>query len=61
MESTDNEKNESKGVEPSVSKLKATPEEQFEYFTEERRQAAMPREIELPDPHLPDDEDESHS
>ena len=61
MESSDNAKNEAKGVEPSIFKPNATPEEQCEYFTEERRKAAIPREIELPDPHMPDDEDESDS
>ncbi|MBV1777788.1 hypothetical protein KRR55_01530 [Paeniglutamicibacter sp. ABSL32-1] len=57
MESSDNTKNESQGIEPSVSKLNATPEEQLAYFTEERRKTAVPREIELPDPEKLNDED----
>ncbi|WP_411731154.1 hypothetical protein [Paeniglutamicibacter sp.] len=57
MESGDNTNNESKGIEASVFKLNATPEEQLEYFTEERRKAAVPREIELPDPEILNDED----
>ena len=57
MESSDRAKNESQGIEPSVFKLNATPEEQLEYFTEERRKTAVPREIELPDPEKLNDED----
>ncbi|MFL4480059.1 hypothetical protein ACIPUB_17510 [Paeniglutamicibacter sp. ORCA_105] len=57
MESSDSVKNESQGIEPSVFKLNATPEEQLEYFTEERRKTAVPREIELPDPEKLNDED----
>ncbi|WP_181578317.1 hypothetical protein [Arthrobacter sp. AQ5-05] len=50
MESRVNAKDDPEDIEPSVFKVEATPEEQIEYFTEERRKAALPREIELTDP-----------
>ncbi|MDQ0093177.1 hypothetical protein [Paeniglutamicibacter psychrophenolicus] len=57
METSDDANKEPQGEAPSVSKLKATPQEQVEYFTEDRRKAAVPREIELPDPEKTSDED----
>ncbi|GAA1886090.1 hypothetical protein GCM10009715_35300 [Paeniglutamicibacter psychrophenolicus] len=57
MESRLNAKKGPEDIEPSVFRVEATPEEQIEYFTEERRKAAVPREIELTDPENMDEED----
>lgn len=57
MESRVNAKGDPQDIEPSVFTVEATPEEQIEYFTEERRKAALPRDIELTDPESLHEED----
>lgn len=39
--------------EPSSFKLEATVEEQLDYFSEVKRKAAVPRELEVHDPSAP--------
>ena len=56
MEFSDDEKNESKRINPCVIKLEETPEEQLEYFSESRKNEAVPREIVLPDPRNSNDD-----
>lgn len=58
MESNGDAKGESKKIEPSVFKPKATIEEQINYFTETRRKEAVPREMKVPEPKTSHDEDE---
>lgn len=44
--------------EPSSFKLEATVEEQLDYFSEVKRKAAVPRELEVEDPSILLDQDQ---
>ena len=61
MGSSGDAKGESKKTVPTVFRPPATIDEQLEYFTDARRKEAMPRELELTDPHTSRDDNEADS